>query len=259
MTYWIATLLPVLGVLVGMLVCLELGRWLGVRRRRAEGDLAEPAAGAVDGAIFALLGLMIAFTFSGATGRFDDRRAQIVAEVNAIGTAYLRVDLLPAEVRPPLRELFRDYLRSRLATFRKLPDLEAARAEYERSVGFQNDIWDLAIPAASSTGNPAVLSLVTSALNEMFDIASARLAATRIHVPRVVLSLLFALALASALVVGYEGAGDARRRGWLRTILFPLAIAASIFIILDLEYPRMGLIRVDAADRLLEELLEQMQ
>jgi hypothetical protein len=258
MTYWTATLLPVLGLLVGMLICLELGRRMGVRRKRIEGDAAEHTAGTIDGAIFALLGLMIAFTFSGATGRFDYRREQIVTEANAIGTAYLRIDLLPAEVRPPLRELFRDYLNSRITTFRKLPDLEAARAEYERSIGLQNEIWNMAIPAASSTGNPAVLTLVTSALNDMFDIASARLAATRMHVPQVILGLLFALALASALVVGYEGSAKPRR-GWFRTLLFPAVITASIFIILDLEYPRMGLIRIDTADRLLEELLEQIR
>jgi hypothetical protein len=258
MTFATATLLPSLGVLAGMLVCLELGRWIGVRRRRVEGDVAEASAGTVDGAIFALFGLLIAFTFSGAAGRFDHRREQVVTEANAIGTAYLRIDLLPAEARAPLRELYRDYLRSRLETLRRLPDVEGVRAEYERSLALQGEIWSQSVRAATATRDPAVLSLVVSSLNEMFDIASARLAATRIHVPQVILMLLCGLALAGALVVGYETSPNPRR-GWLRTLLFPLAISAAIFVILALEYPRLGLIRIDATDRMLEEVLQQMK
>jgi hypothetical protein len=257
-TFAIATLLPAVGVLIGMLVCLELGRWIGVRRKRAEGELDEPSAGTVDAAIFALFGLLIAFTFSSAAGRFDQRRVQIVTETNAIGTAYLRIDLLPVEAQAPLRELFRDYLESRLATFQKLPDVEAARIEYGRSLLLQGDIWSTAIAAARSTGNPAVLSLVASSLNEMFDITTARLAATRMHVPQVILALLYGLALAVALVVGYEASASSRRN-WFRTLLFPLVIAGSIYIILDLEHPRLGVVRIDAADQLLEELLRQMK
>jgi hypothetical protein len=258
MMFATATLVPVMGVLIGMLVCLELGRWFGVRRRRAEGDADEPSAGTVDGAIFALLGLLIAFTFSAAASRFDHRREQIVTEANAIGTAYLRIDLLPVEARAPLRALFRDYARSRLETLRKLPDLDAVRAEYGRSVALQGEIWSRAVPAASATGNPGVMIPVVSALNEMFDIATARLAAAQRHMPPLILALLYGLALAAALVVGYE-ASASPRRGWFRALLFPLVISASIFIILDLEYPRFGLIRLSASDQVLEELLQQMK
>jgi hypothetical protein len=258
MTFATAVLLPALGLLVGMLVCLELGRWIGVRRRHVEGELVEPSAGTVDTAIFALFGLLIAFTFSGAASRFEHRRDQIVTEANAIGTAYLRIDLLPLEARAPLRALFHDYLGSRLETFRKISDEQAARAAYDRSVALQGEIWSKAVPAATSTGNPAVLGLVVSSLNDMFDIASARLAATRIQVPRVILGLLYGLALVAALVVGNETSANPRRR-WFRTLLFPLVISASIFIILDLEHPRFGIIRIDTADQILKEMLAQMK
>ena len=88
---------------------------------------ARAGLGAVDGAVFALLGLMIAFTFSGAASRLEVRRQLIVQEANAIGTAYLRLDLLPPGAQPGLREDFRQYVDARLAVYSKLPDIEAAK------------------------------------------------------------------------------------------------------------------------------------
>lgn len=258
MLFVTAALLPTLGVLVGMLVCLEVGRRLGAWRRAVEGARTQGSAPAIDGAIFALFGLIVAFTFSGAQGRFDHRRDKIAEEANAIGTAWLRIDLLPMDAQAPIRQLFRQYLRSRIATYRNLSDLKVAKAEYDRSQDLENEIWARAVPSARSTGNAAVLALVVQSLNDMFDMATSRLHASRTHVPTPILLLLFALALASALVVGFETAED-QHQSWLRRSLFAVVIAVCIFIILDLEHPRIGIIRVDEADLLLDEVLAQMK
>ncbi|HEY5866855.1 MAG TPA: DUF4239 domain-containing protein, partial [Candidatus Tectomicrobia bacterium] len=103
-----------LSLSLGMLLCLAIGRWIGVRRMRQVTADARQGIGAIEGAVFGLMGLLIAFTFSGATSRFDTRRQLIVEEANAIGTAYLRLDLLPAAAQPALRELFRRYVDARL-------------------------------------------------------------------------------------------------------------------------------------------------
>jgi hypothetical protein len=92
---------------LGMLLLLETGRRIGQRRLAHDSESARQGLGAVDGAVFALLGLLIAFSFSGAAGRFDNRRQLVMAEANNIGTAYLWIDLLPAGAQPALRELFR--------------------------------------------------------------------------------------------------------------------------------------------------------
>jgi hypothetical protein len=257
MSFATLTLLPALGILVGMLVFLELGRWIGARRGPAGEETEDGGAGAVDGAIFALLGLLIAFTFSGAASRFDERRAMVLTEANAIGTAYLRIDLLPEAAQPELRSLFREYLGARLATYRAVPDMVAVRAEYARSLDLQGEIWRRAVAAAKTDPSPAVMSLVVSSLNDTFDIATSRLVATRTHVPPGILALLLGLAFAASLVVGFTTAGAPRR--WFRRVLFAGVIAASLFVILDLEYPRLGFIRVDAADLVLEEVLQGMR
>jgi hypothetical protein len=94
----------------GVLVLLEIGRRIGVCQLAEEGETASKGLGAIEGAIFGLLGLILAFSFSGALTRFDARRHLVVEEANDIGTAWLRVALLPADAQPPMRDLFRRYL-----------------------------------------------------------------------------------------------------------------------------------------------------
>jgi hypothetical protein len=106
-----------------MLVLLEVGRRVGVKRRPRESDGERGGLGTVEGAVFALFGLMVAFTFSGAASRFNEKRALIAEEVSCIETTYLRLHLLPAHARPALQELFRHYLDSRLETYRRLPNM----------------------------------------------------------------------------------------------------------------------------------------
>src|SRR5437764_1062365 len=104
MSYLPAAILCTLGLLTGIVATMEFGRRMGARRVAEYGDGAVAGVSTVEGGVFALLGLLLAFTFSGAASRFDTRRQQIVEEANNIGTAYLRVDLLPAAAQPELRE-----------------------------------------------------------------------------------------------------------------------------------------------------------
>ena len=105
----------VVGLLAGTLLLLEVGRRIGHKRRNKDPEGASEGLGAVDGAVFGLMGLLIAFTFSAAASRFDARRGLIVEEANAIGTSYLRLDLLPTSAQTKLREDFRRYVDSRMA------------------------------------------------------------------------------------------------------------------------------------------------
>jgi len=238
-------------LLLGLLILVKLGFVLG-KRYGVKGD-----ANALSGAVFGLLGLLLAFSFSGAAGRFEHRRELITQEANAIGTAYLRIDLLPAAQQPALREAMRRYVQLRLNTYQVTPDSTAAAKAWADSVTSQQQIWTQATTAAQNSGSNAALSLVASALNDMFDITTTRLAATRDHPPAVIDLMLFLLALMSALLAGY-GMADGERVPWLQVMVFAVALTVTVFVIRDLEYPRMGLIRVDAADQLLIETLQGM-
>jgi hypothetical protein len=246
------------GLFVGMFVVLELGRRIGIRRIAADPEGAHAGAGTVDGAVFALMGLLIAFTFSGAASRFDVRKQQVVEEANDIGTAYLRIDLLPAETQPALRDLFRKYVDSRLATYRKIRDLSEAKAELDRSIAVQGEIWSRSVEACRAANQPATTTLMLSALNAMIDIVTTRTAATKMHPPAIIFAMLVVLALGCALLAG-NGMAAARTRDWTRMLAFAAVMAVTVYVILDLEYPRVGLIRVDAIDQLLVDVRNSMK
>lgn len=241
-----------LALLVGMILCLELGWRIGRHRRARDPEGATAGIATIDGAVFGLLGLLLAFSFSGAAARFDGRRTLIVEEANAIGTAWLRLDLLPPAAQEPLREQFRAYLDSRLMTYDLLPDVAAAEAELQRSMDMQRVIWANAVAACRGETTTAAM-LLLPALNAMFDIATTRTAATRMHPPPVMFGMLFALALASAILAGFGMAGSSSR-SWLHVLGFVAAMTAAVYVITDAEFPRFGFIRVGAFDEFLRQL-----
>lgn len=238
-----------LGLFAGMLGAIELGRWLA-RRRSPEAERGSVVA--AEGAVFALLGLLVAFTFSGAATRFDGRRELITKEANAIGSAWRLLDLLPAEAQPGVRAHFADYVGARLAAYRVLPDEQAARAELARAARHEAELWRGVLACRAGSGADWE-KLLLPALNSMSDVAGERTGAILRHPPRVVFALLFVLALGCALLTGLAMSGGGRAP---RTILvgFAAVISLTAYVILDLEYPRVGLIRVDASDQVLIDL-----
>ncbi len=251
-----ATYAPFLGfvLFVGMIVCAEVGHLVARRRAREQGRV--DGAGLIDTAIFALLGLLVAFTFSGAAERFDKRRSLIVEEANAIGTAYLRLDMLPAPTRDDMRLLFRRYVEARLAIYRALPDTSAARAHFDAADGLQQEIWERAV--AVSAGAQDLRMLLLPAVNDMIDITTTRTMAMLTHTPPVIFILLIGFALVSALLAGRALPVDARRH-WLRSVLYALTMSAAIYVIIDMEYPRAGVIRIDDFDSVLESVRSSMK
>ena len=246
-----------IGIFVGILVFLAFGRWLG--QRVIAGGVPAPGIGSLEAAVFALLGLMIAFTFSGGLARFDSRRHVVVDEANAIGTAWQRIDLLPAPAQPKLREALRAYTDARIATYRKLPDVAAANAELARSQQLYAEIWSQAVAALRLPGvRDGTEMLIVGALNEMSSIATARVAATQIHPPAIIYWMLLALALGAALLAGYQSAGE-KDYDWVHKIGFGATVALTVYVIFEIEYPRLGLVRLDAIDRVLVDVRAGMK
>jgi hypothetical protein len=254
---WIAMLLTI-ALFVGMLITFEVGRRIGVARLLRDPEGLTKGAGAAEGAVFALLGLLLAFTFSGAASRFEARRFYIDAEANAIGTAYLRLDLLPEEARAPLQELFRRYTDNR-ATVYQGPDLDTVKAKLAEGAAMQTEIWKQAVAACRLPGAASQATmLLLPALNEMIDITATRVTATSNHPPVIIYLLLVIMSLIGAMLVGY-GTSANKDRSLLHQGTFALVTSLAIYVIVDLEYPRLGLIRVDAADQALADVRASMR
>jgi hypothetical protein len=254
--FWAVTLLFLLVLFAGTLLFLEMGRRVGLRRAKdAEGGGA--GFGAVEGAVFGLLGLLIAFTFSGAASRFDARRQLVGEEANDIGTAYLRIDLLPAEKQPAMRDLFRQYLDARLEVYQKIPDMAAVKAAMAKAEGLQKVIWTDAVAASQASNTTTASMLLLPAVNAMIDITTTRTVAMQTHPPVIIFGMLGVLALACALLAGFGMAGQ-KKRSWLHMLGFAAILTFSVYVILDLEFPRLGFIEVTGADQVLIDLRRSM-
>jgi len=141
MSFTIITLLEGVGLGIAMLALFALGTRSAARRLAQSSDKSAVDGGVIDASVFGLLGLLLAFTFSGAASRFDHRRELITKEVNAIGTAWLRIDMLPPATQPAIRAGFRRYLDARISAYAKLPDEAAAFRELQRAQEEQASVW----------------------------------------------------------------------------------------------------------------------
>jgi hypothetical protein len=258
MGYTLLAAFSSVGLFIGMLILLEVGRWTAIRRMDRDPDGVKTGAGAVVGAIFSLLGLLIAFSFSGAASRFDARRQLSVQEANAIGKAYYLLDLLPERAQTGLKESFRKYLDAELAAIKMLPDIDAAQGALALRSAFQRDIQSEAVAAYKDPSSQSAASILLPAITQWIEISESRTIAANTHPPAMIFGMLTGLALVSSLIAGY-GMAEAKSRSWLHIIAFAGVITLTIYVIVDLEFPRFGLIRLDSADRLLVELRQRMK
>jgi hypothetical protein len=202
--------------------------------------------------VFALVGLLVAFCFNGASGRFEARREMIINHTNSIGTAWLRLDLLPAEDQPALRQLFRDYL-DLLLWARGVPDKDGHEKTVKQHEVLSAEIWSKAMRSVHRDGRPHVATLVVPALNQMLDDTTTRLAMTRMHQPPLVMPLMTGSLLVAALLAGVNMWRASRYR-WVHVLAFSLVASFAVLVTHDLEYPRSGFIRLDAEDQVMIDL-----
>ena len=246
-------------LLLVMMALFELGRRFAIARRAKDPEGAGKGTGAVEAAIFGLLGLLFAFTFSGAGARFEQRRHQVTDEANLIGTAYLRIDLLPADVQAPMRDLFRRYTEVRAEVYRDGTDDARTKARMDKTAELQSQIWADSVAACRRPDTPlSAMMLVVTALNPMIDITTTREWARHNHPPGVILVLLGGVSLVSAFMIG-NAMGESKAPNRLYPAIFAATIALTFYVIVDLEYPRAGLIRLDSADEVLIELRQTMR
>ncbi|MCZ8064022.1 hypothetical protein [Silanimonas sp.] len=256
---WTLGLLLTVAVICGLLFAsAEAGfRW-GRRQLVREGQDADKGLGVIEGAVFALLGLLIAFSFSSAGDRFETRRLLIAEEANAISTSYLRLDLLGSELSAPIRPLYRDYLEVRIAESKHSDDAPARAGSQAATEAQQARIWAAVNAALEQKGQPALAMAMLGPLNEMIDITTTRRMAAMLHPPGIVFAALALVAMLATFLAGHAR-GLSGRRSPLHTVVFVLVISGTIYSIIELEYPRLGFVTIQDADVVLAELRGMMR
>ena len=226
-----------------MLVMVEVGWRVGAYFSSKYGVKKIDASDTFLASIFGLLALLIALTFSGASDRFDKRRDLIVQEVSAIGTAYQSVDLLAKKDQPQIREIFKRYIDSRLNLYKSNDTL--IEAHLEKKVAAHNaigdEIWKAVVRAVEDTAYPQklVAAQILPQLSDMFTASENQRLTSKFHPPPIIIQALVGLAFIGSLIAGYN-MGIEKSRDWLLTIIFVLLMSGTIYVIMGLEYPRLG-------------------
>jgi SNF family Na+-dependent transporter len=198
----------------------------------------------VQTSLLGLLALLIAFTFSMALQRYDSRSDAVVDEANAIGTTYLRTQLLPIDNQAEIQHALRDYVDLRVHTSTLSPSREGELSKlFDEANTKLDQLWQYTMQQVPANANPATIGLFVQALNEMIDSFGRRSAVIERHVPDTVLGLLAIVFTMTSIVIGYN-AGIKRQRPSKITYLMVLLIVMLVYAILDLDHPRQGLIKV---------------
>ena len=230
-------------VFIFSLVLLWVSAQIGVLFRSRRKDIDEEFRadlGIILAATLTLLGLIIGFTFSMATSRYDQRKHYEEEEANAIGTEYLRVELLPAADAGKLQSLLGSYLDQRIAFYTTRDSQQLERIDIDTS-SLQAELWS-AIKGPAPSLPAAVANLVVSGMNDVLNSQGYTQAAWWNRIPVAAWGLMEAIAIFSNVLIGY-GARRARKEPMLLLIL-PLLTAISFFLIADIDSPRGGLIQV---------------
>jgi len=231
---------PIVFLLVS-LVILWLSAQFGafVRHRRHPGSLNdEDDYGLVLGGTLTLLGLLIGFTFSMAAGRYDQRKNYEEEEANAIGTEYVRTDLLPPADAAKVRTLLREYLDVRIVYYSRMTD-EQERQNNDATVKLQAQLWAAITPSVNA--EPTLPhTLVASGMNDVLNRQGYTQAAFLNRVPAPAWLLMILIAIFSNILLGYRAKSNALIMLWI----LPIALAISFFLVADIDAPRRGVILV---------------
>lgn len=238
---------------LGMILTFIAGNLIRRYKEKKEEKEEEKSYGALIGSLLGLLALLLSFTFSMSSSRHDNRVSIIIQEANDIGTAILRADLYPDSIRQAFRKDFEAYLETRISFYGAKADWNGMNKSINDGQKFQALLWERASSLGRDKENLHRTAQMIPALNAMFDIATTRTAATLDKVPEVIYFLLFLISLTSALMVGLTGGV---KPDWIMVLSFSLMICMTVYLILDLDRPRRGVITMDTANSQIVQLRE---
>jgi len=200
----------------------------------------------VQGSAFTLLALLLGFSFSLALNRYDARRSAVLREANAISVAFLRAKLLDARAASVERSDLQAYIDERLAYARADADPSRRREAEARSFALQREMWHIAVASARGDPHSTVVPLFISALNDTVSLSREEGAILNAHIPDAVVFWLLIIAFITSVMLGY-GFGREGKRAVVFKAIFAIMVALTFGLVLDLDRPQRGLIRVNLA------------
>jgi len=222
---------------------LWLTAWVGAWLRKKEAEQKADFRydfGVILAATLTLLALIIGFSFSMATTRYDLRKNYEEQEANAIGTEYLRADLLSPADAAKMRSLLRRYLDQRIL-FYTIHDEEELRQISARTVQLQAELWAAVKPAVAEQPTP-IVALVIAGMNDVLNAQGYTQAAFWNRIPTAAWGLMMAIAICCNLLFGYSLRSKARAK---LLVVLPIVISIAFMLVADIDTPRHGIVRVN--------------
>jgi hypothetical protein len=246
--YELNSLWIVIFLMAVMFLAAEIGYRVGRWRRAGADDSGKGRFGAVQGSLLGLLALLLAFTFNMSAQRYETRRQLMIDDAASLSSIYQWCRLLPEPQRPEFKELLRQYidLRTDVSHLQHGLTTEEVARRVVRAEDLHRRMWDLAGKLAQ--GDPPVKAAenLLPLLNNVLSIQQRRVYAYESRVPGTVIGLLFGAAVTAIVAVGFSG-GLSHHRGMLARFMMIILVCGTIYVILDLEQPRRGLIQVSQA------------
>jgi len=230
---------------LGMLLLDLAGFRVRLNRNKKNITETHTGLGSAEGALLGLLSLLLAFTFNLSASRYDARRQTLIDEANNIGTAILRTQLYPDSVRNSLKTDFKEYVEARIKYYETGNDEEKTQAALNHSMLVSQRIWNTVAALSQKPENVFRSQQMVPALNNMIDITTTRDDKRVAYVPNSILNLLFILCLASAFIIGYGR--KEKKVDWILLLGFTTMISITVYLILDLDHARTGIITMDKA------------
>jgi len=231
-----------------------VGHRLRVRAIAKNPEKATHELTAINGMLLGLLGLLLAFTFSMSSSRFDTRRQLVIEEANDIGTVILRTDVFPDSARQLLRSNLKAYVDQRIAFYEVGMDPKRAAEHFGRADSLGKVVWSIAAAQAKSDPTLTKVAELIPALNAMIDVTTTRLAAGEATVPDAIMYFLFSLCFCSSFLLGYDNKHP--KIDWIIVGGFALMLSMTVYMIVDLDRPRSGVINLDRPNQKMIELRE---
>jgi len=245
--YGISSLIIAAALFAGIILANELGYRGGRWWQSHTDEVIKEQTSSITASVLGLLALLLGFTFTMSVQRFDARSVAVIEEANAIGTAQLRISLLPEQHQAETKQLMSDYIKARLQSAEISTNEEQERAAIKANEAKILDaIWKQAVAVAETDPRPVTAGLFIQALNQMIDARDNRVAVVERHVPQIVIYLLFGVFILTCGFLGY-GSGLSGRRAYVAMLLLATVIVSVMFLVIDLDRPRRGFVQVDQA------------
>ena len=227
-------------ILIAYEICFRIGR----HYQRVSDQEVKTQTNAIQAGILGLLALLLGFTFNMSLQRFDNRSYAVINEANAIGTATLRTKLLPHPYDSITFNLLQEYIDLRI----EIGSLDLTKLAEREDINnktnqLQDELWDSSIKAAEIDPRPVTTGYFITSLNDVIDARGERNAILQRHIPEVILFLLFIIFIIGGALIGYTS-GLGLRRAYIPTLMFTILIVLVVFIIIDLDRPKRGIIKV---------------